>query len=523
MNKKIMFLAFLFVCFSAVYGLEIKIDVTKERSPISPYIYGTNQDIARDANITARRFGGNRTTGYNWENNASNAGNDWKHFSDNWLSENWGMPGDFDKPGALLKFFHQKSKNLGAYSVITLPLAGYVARDKNGEVGLSDKAPSSRWAEVVFRKEGELKTEPDTWDNKVYLDEQVNFLVKTFGSAKEGGVNAYALDNEPDLWASTHPRIHPNKVSVEEYIGKSVSVSARVKEIDEHAEIIGPASYGFNGYHKFQDAPDWQSQAWTHEWFLAYYLDRMKQASDTAGKRLLDILAIHWYPEAKGEAGRIVFNKSKAAENSAARLQAPRSLWDPEYSENSWICGNGHCPLKLVPRVKEMIDKYNPGTKLAFTEYDFGGGSHISGGLAQADVLGIFGKYGVYLATYWMDEWGQFTYAGFKIFRNYDGNKSAFGETSVYASNPDKEKISVYASQKAGGESTHVVIINKSTEALKGLKISVKSPNKLSSGEAWGFDAEDSKITKRQDFTGIKAGTVTLEMPPLSAFHLVLK
>ena len=138
-------------------------------------------------------------------------------------------------------------------------------------------------------------------------------------------------------------------------------------------------------------------------------------------------------------------------------------------------------------------------------------------------MLGIFGKYGVYLATYWMDEWGQFTYAGFKIFRNYDGNKSAFGETSVYASNPDKEKISVYASQKAGGESTHVVIINKSTEALKGLKISVKSPNKLSSGEAWGFDAEDSKITKRQDFTGIKAGTVTLEMPPLSAFHLVLK
>ncbi len=523
MHKKTLFLVLFLAMFASVFALEIKIDVSKDRSPISPYIYGTNQDIARDANITARRFGGNRTTGYNWENNASNAGNDWKHFSDNWLSENWGMPGDFDKPGALLKHFHQKSKNLNAYSIVTLPLAGYVARDKNGEVGLNDKAPSGRWAEVVFRKEGELSLNPNTWDDKVYLDEQVNFLIHTFGTADKGGVNAYALDNEPDLWASTHPRIHPNKVTVEEYISKSVSVSARVKELDPYAEIFGPASYGFNGFHKFQDAPDWYKQAWTHEWFLAYYLDRMKQASDAAGKRLLDVLAIHWYPEARGSAGRIVFNKENAAANSPARVQAPRSFWDKDYTESSWICDSGHCPLRLIPRVKEMIDKYNPGTKLAFTEYDFGGGSHISGGLAQADVLGVFGKHGVYLATYWMDEWGQFTYAGFRLFRNYDGNKSVFGDTSVRAENPDREKLSVYASVDSEKNSTHAVIINKSEEPVKGLKLSVRGGAGISSAEAWGFDAADSKITKRAGFENIKGNTVSVDMPALSAYHVVMK
>src|ERR1700754_1276502 len=60
---------------------------TELRTPISPYIYGSNgQSDDRDENITARRIGGNRLTGYNWENNASNAGNDWNHSSDNYLT-----------------------------------------------------------------------------------------------------------------------------------------------------------------------------------------------------------------------------------------------------------------------------------------------------------------------------------------------------------------------------------------------------------------------------------------------------
>ena len=37
------------------------------------------------------------------------------------------------------------------------------------------------------------------------------------------------------------------------------------------------------------------------------------------------------------------------------------------------------------------------------TEYNFGAGDHISGGLAQADVLGIFGREGLYLGNYWGD------------------------------------------------------------------------------------------------------------------------
>ena len=49
---------------------------------------------------------------------------------------------------------------------------------------------------------------------------------------------------------------------------------------------------------------------------------------------------------------------------------------------------------------KWIADDY-PGTKTAITEYNWGGQEHINGALAQADILGIFGAYGLDMATLW--------------------------------------------------------------------------------------------------------------------------
>ena len=70
------------------YKMNINIDLGADKKEISPYIYGINQygiDVNK-VSATAYRQGGNRMTAYNWENNASNAGSDWKHSSDNNLS-----------------------------------------------------------------------------------------------------------------------------------------------------------------------------------------------------------------------------------------------------------------------------------------------------------------------------------------------------------------------------------------------------------------------------------------------------
>ena len=72
------------------YDMNITVDLSGSGKAISPYIFGINeyahQDDLKKVRTTALRQGGNRMTAYNWENNASNAGADWKHSSDNNLS-----------------------------------------------------------------------------------------------------------------------------------------------------------------------------------------------------------------------------------------------------------------------------------------------------------------------------------------------------------------------------------------------------------------------------------------------------
>ncbi len=64
--------------------LTFEVDAAKVIRPISPYVYGINSQKDDSSGATVRRMGGNRQTGYNWENNASNAGSDYEHQSDEW-------------------------------------------------------------------------------------------------------------------------------------------------------------------------------------------------------------------------------------------------------------------------------------------------------------------------------------------------------------------------------------------------------------------------------------------------------
>lgn len=517
------------------FECNITIDPNQDRTEISPYIYGVNQDI-EGVKATARRIGGNRLTGYNWENNASNAGSDWHHSSDYYLPWVMGIPqSDYNKPGIVLTTFHDKSLSMGAISLITLQMAGYVAKDANGEVLESETAPSSRWAEVKFRKGSSFSLNPDINDNYVYMDELLNFLITKYGKADtQRGIKGYLLDNEPDLWSSTHPRIHPQKVTCSELISKSVELAKVIKEMDPNAMVFGYESYGFMGFYSLQDAPDWKNVKGNHAWFISYYLEKMKEASDQYGKRLLDVLSIHWYPEARSSSGvRICFDGEKATDDdtSMARMQAPRTLWDPTYKtsvkgqitagENSWI--NQWFPeyLPLIPRIKRDIDTYFPGTKLAITEFDYGAKDHISGGIALVDVLGIFGKYGVYLATRWADS-GTYAGSAYNIYLNYDGNGSKYGDICVKADTSDVEKMPVYASiHKDNQNKLHIILINRTLDKEGIAKIKIQGDYTYTSCTIYGFDYRSPDIKKIGTINNIENNYFELKVPQLTVYHLV--
>ena len=192
----------------------------------------------------------------------------------------------------------------------------------------------------------------------------------------------------------------------------------------------------------------------TYDWWLGAYLAAMQAASDSAGTRLLDVLDLHWYPEAQGEDSdgtqvRITSGTDNSPGVAWARMQAPRTLWDSSYKENSWIA-EWNSPVALLPHIFGSIAKYNPGTRLAFTEFDYGGAQDISGGVATADVLGLFGKYGVYMSSHWGALTG-FTLAAYQLYRNFDKTSATprtFGDVRVSASTNNDSLTSVYAASE---------------------------------------------------------------------------
>jgi hypothetical protein len=142
-------------------------------------------------------------------------------------------------------------------------------------------------------------------------------------------------------------------------------------------------------------------------------------------------------------------------------------LWDPTYTETSWITGVLGGPVYILARLEAKIAAENPGMKIAITEYENGGWNHIAGTIAQADNLGIFGAQGVFAANFWPPG-GTYSYAlaGFRAFRGFDGASASFGDLSLQATSSSVKDVVVYASLDSATPGRVVfVAINRSNVA----------------------------------------------------------
>ncbi len=487
---------------------------------ISPLIYGWNgADAIADDGQTVVRAGGNRWTAYNWENNASNAGSDYMFQNDNYLDSS-------TAPGDALKSTLDPAKMHGAAALITIPIVDYVSADTSpgGDVRKSGSDYlTTRFKQNKPAKGSAFTLTPSTSDAYVYQDEFVNWVKTNYGAQQV----IISLDNEPDIWSSTHAEVHPNPVTYAELVMRNSQYAAAVKAVWPTAEVAGFVSYGWAGYETLQNAPD----SGLGE-FLTYYLDQMKAAEQTAGMRLVDYLDLHWYPETYVSDGymgqsstRIVDQADPSSQIQAARLQAPRSLWDPNYNENNWIAQSIPGPITLIPRLKQKIAAHYPGTKLSFSEYTYGGGHDISGGVAEADVLGIFGREGVDMATAWnwADSGGDNVYeiAGLKAFRNFDGKGAAFGDVSIHAGTTDDAASSVYASvDGANPDRVVIVAINKkTTPATAAIKLA--HPTAFTSAAVYTLTSTGPALAAAPAISAAATNAFLYTMPALSVSVIV--
>jgi hypothetical protein len=516
------------------------VDAAKSH-PISRYVYGLNfrhQDSFGDHDwsiTTLDRLGGNRLTAYNWVTNDSNCGADCgdEFPNDGYLRYGLSRP---DEPAAFVTEALAKTFASGkAGAVVTVPIAGYVAADRAGStlplpVARSPRdpaVPGRRFRRSEARNPRGHDTSPDPAADVVYQDDFVRWVERRHPAAKRDPLEPifYQLDNEPDLWGSTHPEVRgvtasgePVLLGWDELVTRTVDHAAAIKDVAPGARVLSPPLanwYGFWGLgHKTRPSG--------YEWYVDYYLERLKQADAEQGRRLVDVLAVHWYPEAqnecrKGEEGcwpaRITHEwQPQLPSVLEARVQAPRSLWDPGFTERSWVSENvpgclaRGCPVELLPRLKASIAARYPGTGLAITEYYFGRGGDISGGLAQADALGIFGREGLFAAALWpaagVYAWNEpegacdgdascatlayrCIHAAFRAFLDYDGKGGRFGDTSLAAETSHVADSSVYASIDAGRPDRLVAIALNKTAAAREAEFAFANAGPFSSAEVY--------------------------------------
>jgi hypothetical protein len=445
-----------------------------QTAPISPWIYGLNfytGVTGAPPRLNLDRAGGNRWTAYNWETNASNAGSDYLYENDDYLSPS-------TTPAEAIRSVIAADQALGMASVMTVQLQGLVAGDENGPVNINNPPDMTRFKTVVDMKStvsgAPFTLNPPTTDAYVFMDEFLWAMDQKFTGLGIFGASPtlptfVSLDNEPELWNSTHLEVQgPNPVSSDNYIAKTITLTQALKDQFPDAQIFGPVHYGFEGIYNWQGELNATPNG--VNWFPDKYLPAIKAASDTYGKPLIDAYDFHWYSEATDGTTRVT-NLTGASLTPAqvqAIVQSPRSLWDPTYTENSWITNDVLLePIQILPRLQSKINAEFPGTRISITEYENGGDNHIAGTIAQADNLGIFGSQGVYAATLWpLNASCPYILAGFRAFRGFDGASADFGDTSLQASSSNIQNVVVYASLDSTTPGRVVfVAINRSTSS----------------------------------------------------------
>ena len=352
--------------------------------------------------------------------------------------------------------------------------------------------------------------------NSSFQQGYVQHLIGRWGASTNGGVCYYFMDNEHSIWFSTHQDVHPVGPTMQEIRDKILDYASMVKSNDPNALILGPEEWGWSGY--FYSGYD-QQNAGFHDrannggWdYMPWLLNQLHQHDTNTGQRLLDYFTVHCYPQENNVGGSAIDTATQLLRN-----QSTRQFWDTHYVDPSWI----NSVIMLIPRMKSWAATNYPGTRIGVTEYNWGAEPYINGATAQADLLGIFGREGLDLATRWTTPANTTpTYNAMKIYRNYDGNQSAFGDTSVAATVPNPDNLSAFAALRTNDSALTIMVVNKILAGLTPLALNVTNFANGGTAQAWQLTA--SNVITRLADVPYANGTVSNQLPAQSITLFVL-
>jgi Glycoside hydrolase family 44 len=441
--------------------------------PISPLIYG----VANDGNkaiwamgATARRWGGNPTSRYNWELNT------WS------LTKDWFFRNAGNAKGSYDDFLRENQQN-NVKTALTVPMLGWVAKDASSySFPVSIFGPQEATAgdgpdagNGVGRDGKPITPGPQTRTSVRSTPESIERWVREIrmkDRSRGRTVDSYILDNEPMLWNSTHRDVHPEPTTYDELLEKTVAYATAIRRADPDAKIAGPAEWGWLAYqYSAKDITDGgvglrpDRRAHGDIPLIPWYLRKTREYQQKTGIKILDILDVHFYSMANGVG--IGTGGQTDALTAALRIRTTRSLWDPTYLDESWINER----MRVLPLLHQWIAENAPGLGLSIGEWNFGAESHMSGGLATAEALGRFGTEAVTSAYYWTSPpENSPSYWAFRAFRNFDAMRGRFLDWSVPVRS-ETALASLFGSRDA--ERRHIVAVLLNHAAFSSLSAHV--------------------------------------------------
>src|SRR5208283_4407089 len=368
--------------------VSVTLDALTNRHAISQYVYGgaypQDAPTITDSGLTTVRWGGDATSTYNWQLFTDNAAADW-YFEDFAYTE----IGDGDSAKYISDVKAAGSNPL--MTMVMLPWVAKTAEDNN-----------DHWSFSVAKYGAQCSVDPYNTDagtsdppGSVYRNQWAAALATAFGSAP----HFYDMDNEIDIWGSTHRDVHPNPSGYNELSTTYLAEAQALKGWDTKAIRFGPVSCCWWFYWNGANNNDKAAHAGVD--FLPWWLNEVYWQDKISKTRSLDVFDIHAYPDSPDTSGWT------QAQLQALSARIYRDYWDPTYVSESgdinqiwttFLQPDKTIPFRL-PRMRAIVNMIYPGTPLSVTEWSaaFAGESDFSTALADADAYGILGRERAYL------------------------------------------------------------------------------------------------------------------------------
>ncbi len=526
---------------------------------ISRWLLGTNGqqiETAAGQGVSVVRWGGNHTSTYNWKDDTTNSANDWYHMTGTHGDKPWEKVED----SRWYKYI-KRVRDDGIDVNLHIPISDWVSRrPKDGEPGGS--YPRSLYPEQQkFSGDGKYGN-GRTPDGKyirmtdksltfrpnsvAFQREWIKTIVKTFGSADEGGVRFYGLDNEVNLWHSSHFGANPEGIDGPELVWRNIAYARMIKEEDPTAMVLGFGGWGQMGV--AGSDRDYRRGRWSFlpkelgdlerselrggQDLLTWYLDEMREAELRHGRRLIDVVSINWYPFLSYVDPTTGKTKSLTDEKGATdqgydpfvtplQFDSLRYWWDPTYvNEASWTFqGTNRAKFwdpytPVIPKLHAIIAKHYPGTKLAITEYMLGSEETMTGALLQVMSIGIFAENDLFSAQRWFGTRSStWAYWGYALVGNWDGQRSGIQGHFRKVLSDSKQVIAWSTETKETGR-RHVVLVNQHYE--KSFSINLPAEDSRRVRVSYLSESTGKQVVRLPAET-ISGSTVTITLPAFSA------